>query len=210
MRAESVFFDVDGTLHGGDVFEAYVIHMLKRSLLRLLILFPLSLLALLMHLFFPDRRAGLSLLMWVMTFMVSEESLLRSEHGFAVEFAGTVASHKQVLRVLQGHIEEGNYVYLVSGSPEMMVKSMYPAVSAMPNVIVIGSRFERFLGGRVIAVRCVMSEKVRQIERRVGHPVAFKAGYSDSWKDRAVLSCCEEAYKVDAAGQIGRWLDERF
>ncbi len=205
MKGTSIFFDVDETLHKGDVFKEYMVFLVGRNGMRLALTFPVLVPALLCYVAFPGERWSLSIILWCLTLFSSEGRLVKDDREFSAAFAARLKPHPEPCAVLAVHLQQGDHVYLVSGSPEPLLKWIYADLLEHPNVTLIGSTFGRSIGGRVLRVRCVLAEKVRQIQCRSGRMVRLKSGYSDSRKDRAVLALCEQKYRVTAAGVIERW-----
>lgn len=210
MKVELVFFDLDDTLHKGDIFRSYLLFLARRNAVRLILLSPLVLPALIGYLMCPDRRWSVSCLLWILTVMTSEHSLNAHDAAFSGNFSECMERHSEPFDALCRHLEMGNRIYLVSGSPEPLVELVYRELLARPNVTLIGSRFSRFLGGRVLKVRCVLGEKVRQVQLHSNCAVQFKAGYSDSPKDGPLLGLCAEQFRVNSAGIIERWPSDSF
>lgn len=210
MKVDSVFFDLDDTLHKGDLFRSYLLFLAKRNAVRMILLSPLVMPALIGYLICPDRRWSVSSILWILTVLTRNSSLYKHDAEFSRDFSQRMRRHSEPYEELLRHLERGNHVYLVSGSPEPLVRMVYGDLLARTNVTLIGSRFARFLGGRVLQVRCVLDEKVRQIHLRLGHELKFKAGYSDSKKDGPVLGLCAEKYRVNSGGTIERWPSDAF
>ncbi|RRU15098.1 haloacid dehalogenase-like hydrolase [Stenotrophomonas sp. 278] len=210
MKADSVFFDLDDTLHEGDLFRSYLLFLAKKSVLRLVLLLPLVVPALVGYLICPDRRWSVSFILWILTVLTRERSLLDLDAEFSCEFSRGMRRYSEPYGELCRYIECGTHVYVVSGSPESLVRRVYGDLLVRPEITLIGSRFSRFIGGRVLQVRCVLNEKVRQIQLRSGYELKFKAGYSDSEKDGPVLGLCAEKYRVNSDGMIERWPSDSF
>lgn len=204
----NVFFDVDGTLHSGDIFETYIKRLAQRSYLRTILCLPVLAIAFASHRISPDRRLSLSVMIWVLTFGLSRESLETFDDDFITQFRSSNCIHAKPWRELERHYREGAHLFVVSGSPENLVRRIYPTLSSNNRVTLIGSDLKRFMGGLCLPLRCVCSEKVRQIESRAGQRVFFIAGYSDSSKDKPALELCESKYRISSAGEIEDWGDD--
>lgn len=205
----NVFFDVDGTLHSGDIFENYIRKLARRSYLRTILCLPVLGIAFASHKISPDRRLSLSVLIWFLTFGLSRSSLERFDNDFINQFCASNCLHTKPWRELERHYREGAHLFLVSGSPENLVRRIYPNLSSDDRVTLVGSNLKRFMGGLCLSIRCVCSEKVRQVESRTGKKTYFLAGYSDNRNDKPILDLCEIKYRVDRAGEIEDWSDER-
>ena len=82
-------------------------------------------------------------------------------------------------------------VWLITGSPESLVKQVYHESLFLPQVKLVGSRIARAKGGWVLPLRCLGEEKVVQLESRIGSPLKLYSGYSDSKQDNPLLYFCE-------------------
>lgn len=204
----NVFFDVDGTLHSGDIFESYIRRLTQRSYLRTILCLPVLAIAFVSHRISPDRRLSLSVMIWALTFGLSRKSLEAFDDDFITQFRSSNCIHAKPWRELERHHREGAHLFVVSGSPENLVRRIYPTLSSDERVTLIGSELKRFMGGFYLAIRCVCSEKVRQIESHAGQNICFIAGYSDSNKDKPALELCESKYRISSTGEIEDWGDE--
>ena len=202
---DDVFFDVDGTLHGGDLFKDYLRHLARTRPLRLALTWPLVVTALLCYLLRPHGRRSLGFLLWTLTLGLSEAALQRGTQRCLSAFWMRCERHPAVWAAVERHLARGDRVWLVSGSPECLLRGLYRRFDDDPRARIIGSRMVPFLGGQVLAMHCISLEKARQLDLRAQREVTFRAGYSDSAQDMPLLSRCRRAYKVERAGRITRW-----
>lgn len=203
--SDDVFFDMDGTLHGGDLFKDYLRHLARTRPLRLALTWPLVVTALLCYLLRPHGRRSLGFLLWTLTLGLSEAALQRGTQRCLSAFWMRGERHPAVWAALERHLTRGDRVWFISGSPECLLRGLYPRLGDDPRVRIIGSRMAPFLGGQVLAMRCISLEKARQLDLRAQREVTFCAGYSDSAQDMPLLRRCRRAYKVERAGCITRW-----
>lgn len=203
--SDDAFFDVDGTLHGGDLFGHYLLHLARTRPLRLALTWPLVVTALLCYLLRPHGRRSLGFLLWTLTVGLSEAALQRGTQRCLRAFWMRGERHPAVWAALERHLARGDRVWLISGSPECLLRGLYPRFDDDSRVRIIGSRMAPFLGGQVLAMRCISLEKARQLDLRAQREVTFRAGYSDSAQDMPLLMRCRRAYKVERAGCITRW-----
>lgn len=201
----NVFFDVDGTLHDGDMFESYVRFIAQRSQVRRAALLPILLLGLLAHRLCPDSRWSLNALLWPLTVGRSDAEMARLDAEFILHFNGQRRPFSAPLVALQEHLQDGRRVFLVSGTPEHLIRAAYPDLSGNEQVTIVGSTMRSFLGSRILAERCVCSHKPRLVKQKVGEAIKFEAGYSDSIKDIPMLRLCATAFRVTTCGSIEPW-----
>jgi phosphatidylglycerophosphatase C len=202
----AVFFDIDGTLHRGDIFKQYVQMLALASWPRTLVVFPLLVVALATYLAIPDRTWSLNFVLSLLTFGRSREDLKQLESKFVAEFQNRLYPFRDVLDRLSAYAKDGREVFLISGSPEHLVKSIYPELLGLGKVEVIGSQLAWTFGCFLIRERCVCDNKVRMLNQRIGRHITLHAGYSDSKKDFPLLRICRHRYRVSRQGAISPWV----
>ena len=199
-----VFFDLDGTLHQQDMFGSFLRFLLWRMPQNLILVVPL--LPLIgMGLFFQGRatRWPMSLLLWAITFGHSEARLKALELQFVNAFRQKVVEFPVVQRRLREYLDsDDTEVWLITGSPENLVKQVYHESLFLPQVKLVGSRIKRAKGGWVLPLRCLGEEKVVQLESRIGSPLKLYSGYSDSKQDNPLLYFCEHRFRVSKQGEL--------
>ena len=199
-----VFFDLDGTLHQQDMFGCYLRYLLRRLPGN----FPLVILMLpfvVIGLFLSGRSARwpMSLLLWSITFGRSEQRLNQLEKAFSREFRLNVTPFVKVQQRLNDYLQDKETeVWLVTGSPQTLVEQVYSDAPWLSKVKLIGSQMSRAFGGRVLTLRCLSHEKVVQLEQRLGKPLQFHSGYSDSVLDSPVLNFCQHRFRVTLQGEL--------
>lgn len=205
MTAKNVFFDIDGTLHEGDMFVDYIRFLASRNRLKAVLLLPWLIPALLLYGFNPDRRWSLNLLLWPLTVLTSAARLKRLDDKFVDRFRRDLRPIDETRGALYRHLHEGDCVYLVSGSPEHLVSAVYADIVGRKDVHLIGSRMARSAGALLLTERCVCAEKPRMVERLAGRPVSFDVGYTDSEMDFPMLQLCKLKYRVGRDGVVSIW-----
>ena len=199
-----VFFDLDGTLHQQDMFGSFLRFLLWRMPQNLILVVPLLPLIGL-GLFFQGRatRWPMSLLLWAITFGHSEARLKALEMQFVNTFRQKVVEFPVVQRRLREYLDsDDTEVWLITGSPESLVKQVYHESLFLPQVKLVGSRIARAKGGWVLPLRCLGEEKVVQLESRIGSPLKLYSGYSDSKQDNPLLYFCEHRFRVSKQGEL--------
>lgn len=199
-----VFFDLDGTLHQQDMFGSYLRYLLRRLPLNLLLvisMLPIVITGLILK--GLSARWPVSLLLWSITFGRSEQRLNQLEKEFIRQFRLSVTPFPEVQQRLNDYLlDKGTEVWLVTGSPQILVEQVYSDAPWLPKVKMIGSQMSRAFGGRVLTLRCLSDEKVIQLEKHLGKPLEFYSGYSDSPLDSSVMQFCQHRFRVTAQGQL--------
>jgi len=199
-----VFFDLDGTLHKQDLFGCYLRDTLRRQPLNLLLVIPL-LPVILVAMLIKGRAARwpMSVLLWAVTAGHGEQQLQQREWEFCQRFRQQVVPFLGVRQRLDDYLAAGDAdVWLITGSPQSLVETVYQDATFLPAVNLIATRIERRFGGRVLSLRCLGEEKVRQLESRLGQPLELFSGYSDSHHDNPLLAFCQHRWRITPAGEI--------
>lgn len=201
---QTVFFDLDGTLHRQDLFGSFILYHLRRSPLNLLlviILIPLILVGFLLY--GKSARWPVSLLVWGATFGNSEARLSARRYAFSRWFHQHVEHFPAVQAQLESYLQNSQAdVWLITGSPESLVNMVYGDSKWLPRVNIIGSQLTRYCGGWILTLRCVGNEKVYQLEQRIGSPLSLYSGYSDSDQDNPLLAFCQHRWRVTRRGEL--------
>ncbi|WP_213975925.1 phosphatidylglycerophosphatase C, partial [Serratia marcescens] len=148
-------------------------------------------------------RWPMSLLLWAITFGRSEATLKALERQFIEAFRQKVTAFPVVQMRLRQYLDEHDAeVWLITGSPERLVEQVYRDSAFLPRVRLIGSRITRRCGGWVLTLRCLGTQKVVQLEQRLGAPLRLYSGYSDSKQDNPLLFFCEHRWRVSKQGEL--------
>ncbi|WP_058913208.1 phosphatidylglycerophosphatase C [Entomohabitans teleogrylli] len=200
----TVFFDLDGTLHQQDMFGAFLRFLIRRSPLNGLLALPL-LPVIIIALAVQGRatRWPVSLLLWACTFGHKEATLRRREAEFVRWFREQVVAFPVVQGRLTNYLKKGDAdVWLITGSPESLVRQVYHDSPWLPGVRLIASQMARRCGGWVLTLRCLGHEKVAQLEKQLGSPLQLYSGYSDSSQDNPLLAFCLHRWRVTPGGDL--------
>lgn len=205
-----VFFDLDGTLHQQNMFGSFLCYLLKYLPLNLLLVipvFPLVSIGLLLK--GRSVRWPMSLLLWSITFGHSEVRLQELQVCFAKWFRQRITCFPLVQQRLNAYLANQDVqVWVITGSPEVLVGQVYHDALFLPQVRLIGSRIHRKFGGWMLSLRCLGHEKVVQLENKLGIPLNLYSGYSDSICDNPLLYFCQHRWRVTHDGQLKKinWL----
>ena len=199
-----VFFDLDGTLHQQDMFGCFLRYLLRHLPLNILLVIPvLPVVGFGLLTKGRSARWPMSLLLWSITFGHSEARLQALQNRFIDWFRQRVTGFPIVLQRLNDYLDSQDaQVWLITGSPEPLVKGVYSDALFLPRVRLIGSRTTRLYGGWVLTLRCLGHEKVAQLERELGTPLKLFSGYSDSQHDSPLLYFCEHRWRVTRQGEL--------
>ena len=199
-----VFFDLDGTLHQQDMFGCFLRYMLRHLPLNAVLVLPVLPLVI-VGLLVKGRAARwpMSVLLWAITFGHGERRLASLQDRFFYWFRQRVTEFPIVLNRLNEYLAgDDTQVWLITGSPEPLVRGVYADAPFLPQVKLIGSRITRRYGGWVLTLRCLGHEKVAQLERELGTPLKLFSGYSDSLHDSPLLYFCEHRWRVTRRGEL--------
>lgn len=209
-QRRNVFFDLDGTLHQQDLFGSfirYLIRSLPANLLLLVPLLPIVGLGLLIN--GRSARWPVSLMLWAMTAGHAQGKLNRLMECFVEEMKSRLVPFPLVQERLEEYLRDDNTtVWLVTGSPQPLVEAVYESSFFLPRVKLVATQIVYRCGGWTIAMRCLGEEKVRQLEQRLGKPLALYSGYSDSRQDNPVMSLCLHRWRIDPRGNINALSDD--
>lgn len=199
-----VFFDLDGTLHQQDMFGTFMYWLLRRTPLNVLLVVPLlPVIGLALLVNGRAARWPMSLLLWATTFGHSERWLNARQDEFIVWFRQRVVAFPVVQNRLMAYISSGDAdIWLITGSPESLVKGVYHDTPWLAGVTLIGSQMVRRRGGWILSLRCLGHEKVIQLEQRIGAPLNLYSGYSDSNQDNPLLFFCQHRWRVSPQGEL--------
>ncbi|MBJ3815699.1 acid phosphatase AphA [Shimwellia pseudoproteus] len=199
-----VFFDLDGTLHRQDMLGSFIWWLLRRSPLNsLLVLFLLPIIFIGLLMGGVAARWPISLLLWATTFGHSDAWLNARQEAFIAWFRSQVVTFPAVQARLMAYLDSTDAdVWLITGSPEPLVRGVYRDTAWLPRVKVITSQMARCNGGWALPLRCFGHEKVAQLERRIGSPLRLYSGYSDSNHDNPLMAYCEHCWRVSPQGEL--------
>ena len=199
-----VFFDLDGTLHKEDMLGSFIRYLLRSLPLNIvLVIFMLPFIGAGLLMKGRAARLPMSLLLWSVTFGRSERRLRLLEKQFVASFRSYVTAFPVVQARLDDYLQHSDAdVWLITGSPQTLVEQVYYDTPWLGKVNIIGSQFSRGMGGWLLTLRCLGHEKVVQLEKRIGKPLALYSGYSDSRQDNPLLAFCQHRWRVTARGQL--------
>lgn len=202
-----VFFDLDGTLHREDLFGEFMFFLLRRqplNALLLLVVLPLAAAGFLLQ--GRAVRWPVSLLLWSLTFGRRQSRLLALEQQFTLAFRERATIFEQVQARLEDYARQEDVdIWLITGSPESLVRKVYGQAPWFASVNLIGSKITRECGAWCLSRRCFGKEKVAQLRLRIGEPLALYSGYSDSVQDNPLLAFCQHRWRVTPGGELEQW-----
>lgn len=140
-----VFFDLDGTLHREDLFGEFMFFLLRRqplNALLLLVVLPLAAAGFLLQ--GRAVRWPVSLLLWSLTFGRRQSRLLALEQQFTLAFRERATIFEQVQARLEDYARQEDVdIWLITGSPESLVRKVYGQAPWFASVNLIGSKITR-------------------------------------------------------------------
>lgn len=203
-----VFFDLDGTLHQQNMFSCFLNYLIRHMPINILLIIPiLPIVSIGLLIKGRSSRWPISLLLWSITFGHKETKLQALQARFIHRFRQRIIRFPIVQQQLERYIISPDVqVWLITGSPEQLVKEVYHDAVFLSKVQLIGSRIYRHYGGWILSTRCLGHEKVSQLKHKLGIPLKLYCGYSDSPQDRPLLYFCQYRWQVTHDGQL-RQLD---
>lgn len=202
MTLRNVFFDLDGTLHDGDMLASYVVHVALRTPIRTALLLPWLLVGWALNAAWPAEAWSLNCLLGPLTWRTSEARRARVDAEFVARFKRRLRVHPQVVARLEQHLAEGCTAFVASGSPESLIRAVYSEPVSRDDVHVIGSAMRRGPHVTCIADRCIGEGKRRMLEQRFGKGIRFEYGYTDSARDAPMLALCRRVFWVNRRGEV--------
>lgn len=196
--SDNIFFDIDGTLHKEDIFSEFITYSLIKDKLRLCLFFPLFLLALFIYLANKEGKIGINIILYFLFFNKKDRD------SFIETFCNEIKINKnhKVIDRLNFHLQNKHRIFLISGTPEILIKKLYQDILAYDNVVLIGSEIIFGYNSVLLKERCISKNKLRILDKRMGKPIYFDEGYSDSELDVPVLKRCKKKFFVSKDGDL--------
>lgn len=201
----NVFFDLDGTLHQGDLYYEFILYAICHNKFKVMVCLPVILLGLIGYAIKPTTKWGLNLILFVVFFAKSDDDIKAMADTVAQRFDINNRSYQDVAVILDRYIELGCEIYLISGSPDFLICRIYDKVLRHHNVHLIATTMQFRYGSFCIDERCIARHKLVMLDKACGQAVYFAEGYSDSHLDMPVLKRCKVAYRVHRDGTMTRW-----
>lgn len=191
-------FDLDGTITRHDTLVPYVFGFCLRRPLRLLGWLTMPW-AVLRYAFGGRDRGELKQALIQATLKgVSRADIARWNERWAPKLIAR-ALQPEALRRIREHRDNGDYLVLMSASPDLYVPAIARALG-MNETICTGVRWDGMqLNGELTTENRRGEEKVRCLQAlRQRHPDAFITGYGNSDSDLPHLKLCDRAHLVNA------------
>lgn len=203
-QRRNVFFDLDGTLHQQDLFGSFIGYLIRRLPMNLLLLLPLlPIVGVGLLINGRSARWPMSLMLWAITVGHTQGKLRSLMVSFVEETKHRLVPFPLVQARLADYLnDENTAVWVVTGSPQVLVEAVYNDASFLSRVNLIGSQITYRGCGWTIEMRCLGKEKVVQLEQRLGKPLVLYSGYSDSEQDFPVMSHCLYRWRIDPQGNM--------
>lgn len=201
----NVFFDLDGTLHRGDLYHEFILYAIYCNKFKIVVCLPVVLFGLIGYAIKPMGKWGLNLILFVVFFGKTDDDIKAMADTVAERFDVRSRSYQDVAVILDRYIECGREIYLISGSPDFLICRIYDKVLRHHNVHLIATTMQFKCGSFCIDERCIARHKLVMLDKACGQAVYFAEGYSDSDLDMPVLKRCKTAYRVHRDGTMARW-----
>lgn len=194
-----VLFDFDKTIINKDTGFYFIRFALKRNVLRFLLALILSPFILLLILSNKTRFTGNSIYLWISTVGLSPCKIDKLRNRFIHCYLNSpeVFIYKDALIKINSHADKDHQILIISGASHWMVEQII-ALRKFPNVNILGSSEQRFLGGMKSDFHCFGQNKVKALNKFLNINSYTKViGYSDSSSDIPILSICQDRYIIN-------------
>lgn len=205
-----VAFDLDGTLVRGDSFRSFMRTMLFRGPLRSLATLLASTVLWPMFLFPPTRELSVHGYLWIAAGRVSPARFDELAAEFARSHAAAAGGNQiaATLERLRAHIDAGEQVVIVTGSPDP-VASAICSVLGLEGIPVVAARLTPTTAGRLRYEPCIGETKLVRL-REAGYPPPFGHAYTDSHTDLPLLLASAQRYVVAPRSRALRRIRRRL
>lgn len=192
-----VVFDFDGTLVGRDSVLDFCFRYAARRPHRWALVFLTAPLAAILRV--RSVAGAASVLLWALTVGASPRAFVRALQRYAVGVLPRFAL-RTTFAELRREVEAGRHVVLATGALPVLVRGVLRA-EGVAHLPVVGSRLRRRYGGFVVETHCVGRCKPRELARRLGI-TEWRAVYTDSWADRALMRGARRIVLVSPSGAL--------
>ena len=202
-------FDLDGTLTRADTFGPFVLGLLARHPLRAWRL-PLLLIPVAAYLLRMTGRGGLKGAVLHVLFGGMPRSRVEA---WADEYTGKVVPRRMfpdAVGALRAHLSDGDYVVVLSASPDLYVPRIGAALGAHESICSEVRWSGDRLDGRLAGENRRGEEKLRVLQQlRRAHPGLPVIAYGNSDPDLPHLLQCEQAVYVNPGPALDQRLSAR-
>lgn len=195
---DNIFFDIDGTLHKEDVFFEFIKYSFLKKKLRFFLLSPVFFIAIIIYFLNKNGKIGINIMLYSLFFND------KNRENFLIQFCKKIEinKNKKVLDILNFHINKKNKIFLISGTPEFLIKNIYKDILKYENVFLIGSEISFGLNSIYLTSRCLSEKKLEALDKRQKEIIYFLEGYTDSILDTPVLNRCSHKFFVLKNGDL--------
>jgi phosphatidylglycerophosphatase C len=197
-------FDLDGTISRHDTLVPYLLGFCLRRPHRLLGLLKMPVPALRYIFGGRDRGRLKQDLIQAMLKGVTRSDIARwNERWVPRLLKGSL--HKEALKRIEEHRENGDYLVLMSASPDLYVPAIARALR-MNETICTGVRWDGMvLNGELTTPNRRGEEKLRCVQAlRRRYPQSLIAAYGNSASDLEHMRACDRAFLVNASSRAVR------
>ena len=200
-----VFFDIDGTLHKEDIFLEFLKFSLRKNLLNSILFFPILFTSSICYVINPRSKFPLNIILYFIFLGSSKKRIDYLINSFSKSFLSNFTQFKNIVDILELHLENENHIVLISGSPTEFIKKIYGDLYNNKNITVIGSETKKSLLSFFLKERCIYKNKRKMLEKKFQKKINFSHGYSDSLSDIPILELCKEAFIIQKDGSTKIW-----
>ncbi|UNU72777.1 hypothetical protein LU293_06605 [Moraxella nasovis] len=198
---KNIFFDIDGTLHQEDIFLQFILFSAKHRIFNFIVFFPVILLGAIIHYISPMSKIGINIILFFIFFNIQHKELDFIIEKFCSYFLAIKTDHHNVLDIMNDYINHDYIIYLISGSPDILIQKIHHQIIQQDNVCLICTTTKMGYNSLFITQRCVGINKLTMLNHHQKN-IYFHAGYSDSSSDQFILDRCRQVYMISKSGEI--------
>ncbi len=203
-------FDLDGTLTREDTYREYVIKLLLEHPARWPRALGMPVLLAAYVLKFLDRGGVKGAILRLLFGGMSRATIAEFNTRFAASVVQT-GMFAEALSAFRGHLAAGDYVVVLSASPDLYVTDIGRLLGAHETISTAVRWNGDLLDGRLAGPNRRDHEKARVLATlRAAHPGLPVIAYGNSAPDLVHMALCEESVFVNAGGKLAAIMPARW
>lgn len=166
------------------------------------IFLPLLIVSGLCYVIQPKSKKSLNIILFLIFLGLKKKKIKQMIECFCHFFLSYYTPFHDVTNILEKHLNNGNHVVIISGSPMEFLEIIYPHFFNNENITIIASKTQYALFSFFLKERCIFLNKKKMLDAYFKIEMAFYEGYSDSSMDLPILIRCRSAFLVDKVGRV--------
>jgi phosphatidylglycerophosphatase C len=199
VTAETIIYDLDGTLIAGDSGYSLLRFRLRQSWWRGLLGIVVMPLALPLVAVVATRRIGTSIFLWIASVGQRPETRAAIIDQFLDQYQ--IRRIEPIVALLRIDLAAGHKVAIATGSFQELAERVVASLDLPCPPIIAGSTLQPFAGGLITLLH---ANGIRKLHRMTecGLAPPFAAAYSDSSADLPLLLVARSAHWVTTSGRV--------